>query len=426
MPGPYKGLRVVEFGRFIAAPYCGQLFADGGADVIKVEPLVGDDARRNGTRLSATEARQYLNKNRGKRSIAIDLGDEDVRGLAQKLAASADVVLTNFRPGQAERLGLDYPQLVQANPRLIYAENTAFGKRGPMSAKAGMDILLQAYAGIASPTADGPQMNGEPIIDYTAALLMAWGIASALYHREKTGKGQRLDVSLLQAALVIQNNSMNHVDAVDEWRGEFVEYLREAFSRGDSLATVIAQRETLKPQITPPYYGLFPTQNGFLAIAAGGLGLRRKVAEILDIDDPGLADLGFEPEDVVSYTRAIRAQVVDALSTRTTEEWQRIFEAEGVPAGAVNFREQVLDDSQCWENDYLVRLEHEEVGGMTVVAPPVKFEGTPLVVQGPTPTLGKHTREVLQELGVADASIDALIADGKIVVRGGETDDTRG
>ena len=142
MPGPYEDLRVVEFGRFIAAPYCGQLYADGGADVIKVEPLVGDDARRNGTRLSATEARQYLNKNRGKRSIAIDLGDEEIRALMQKLVASADVVLTNFRPGQAERLGLDYPQLVQANPRLIYAENTAFGKRGPMSANAGISVTL--------------------------------------------------------------------------------------------------------------------------------------------------------------------------------------------------------------------------------------------------------------------------------------------
>lgn len=418
MPGPYKGLRVVEFGRFIAAPYCGQLFADGGADVIKIEPLVGDDARRNGTRLSATEARQYLNKNRGKRSVAIDLGDEEARSLTRKLAAGADVVLTNFRPGQADRLGLDYPQLAQANPRLIYAENTAFGKRGPMSANAGMDILLQAYAGIASPTAEGPQINGEPIIDYTAALLMAWGIASALYHREKTGKGQRLDVSLLQAALVIQNNSMNHIDAVDEWRGEFVDYLKEAFSRGDSLATMIAQRDALKPQIAPPYYGLFPTEDGFLALAAGGPGLRRKVAEILGIDDPALTDLKFEPEDVLSYTREIRAQVVDALSAKTTGEWQQLFEAEGVPAGAVNFREQVLDDSQCWENEYLVRLEHEEVGGMTVVAPPVRFEGTPLVVQGPTPTLGKHTREVLRELGVAEGKIDALVASGKIVARG--------
>ncbi|NKB96914.1 MAG: hypothetical protein GKR90_00220 [Pseudomonadales bacterium] len=416
MPGPYDGLRVVEFGRFIAAPYCGQLFADGGADVIKVEPLVGDDARRNGTRLSATEARQYLNKNRGKRSIAIDLADDGVRSLVQQLTARADVVLTNFRPGQAERLGLDYQQLAVSNPKIIYAENTAFGKAG--SAKAGMDILLQAYAGVASPTADGPQVIGEPIIDYTAALLMAWGIATALYHREKTGVGQRLDVSLLQAALVIQNNSINHVDAVDGWREEFVDYLKEAFSRGDSLSAVIDRRELLKPTVAPPYYGLFPTKDGYLAVAAGGLGLKRKVAELLGIDDPGVHDLDFEPSDVSAYTQSIRAQVVEALSLKGTAEWQEIFEAEGLPAGAVNFREQVLDDRQCWDNDYLVRLHHDEVGGMTVVAPPVKFGATPLAVLGPTPTLGKHTRDVFTELGVDQAEIDALFESGKIVIHG--------
>lgn len=416
MTGPYDGLRVVEFGRFIAAPYCGQLFADGGADVVKVEPLVGDDARHNGTRLSATEARQYLNKNRGKRSIAIDLADERVRSFIQQLVARADVVLTNFRPGQAARLGLDYPQLVGSNPGLIYAENTAFGKQGSMSAKAGMDILLQAYAGVASPNAGGPQINGEPVIDYTAALLMAWGIATALYYREKTGKGQRLDVSLLQAALVIQNNSMNHIDAVDGWRQEFVEYLKVAFNRGDSLDTMIQHREQLKPTVAPPYYGLFATENGYLALAAGGLSLRRKVADILSIDDPGLADLGFEPDDIMVYTQSIREQVMEKLGTKTTAQWQERFEAEGVPAGAVNFREQVLDDSQCWDNEYLVRLEHDQVGAMTVVAPPVKFGTTPLSVRGPTPTLGRHTADVLTELGADDAEIDALCAAGKIVI----------
>ena len=415
MTGPYEGLRVVEFGRFIAAPYCGQLFADGGADVIKVEPIDGDDARRNGTRMSSTEARQYLNKNRGKRSIAVDLGDNDVRRLVQQLAASADVVLTNFRPGQAERLGLDYPQLVQVNPQLIYAENTAFGKKGAMSDKAGMDILLQAYAGIASPDANGPKMSGEPIIDYTAALLMAWGIATALYHREKTGAGQRLDVSLLQAALVIQNNSMNHIDRVDDWRDQFVDYLKNAFARGETLAAVVARKASLKPQIEPPYYGLFATQDGYLALAAGGLGLRRKVAKILGIDDPGLADLSFQPDDVELYTQSIRLQVNAALKAKTTHEWQQIFENEGVPAGAVKFREEVLDDPQCWENEYLVRLEHENLGGMTVVAPPVKFSATPLVVQGPTPSLGKHSRDVFSELGVTQSEIDKLFADGKIV-----------
>ena len=412
---PYKSLRIVEFGRFIAAPYCGQLFADGGADVIKIEPVIGDDSRRNGTRLSATEARQYINKNRGKRCVAVDLSDAMIRESIARLVDTADVVLANFRPGQAEKLGLAYEQVRVRNSNVIYAENTAFGPTGPMAAKAGMDVLLQAYAGVASLKESGPEMNIDPIVDYTAALLMAWGVATALYAREKTGTGQRLDVSLLQAALVIQNNSVNHIDTVDGWREEFVDYLKEAFSRGHSFADVLAQRETLKPTIAPPYYGFFRTQDGFLALAAGGLALRRKVARLLGIEDPSLKDAGFQPQDVAAHTAMIRSDVQACLSNETTAHWLLAFEEVGVPAGVVNMKEQILNDAQCWENDYLVRLEHEELGGMTVVGPPVKFSKTPLSVQGPTPTLGRHTREVLLATGMQGATIDTLAKKGLLI-----------
>ena len=412
--GPYDGLRVVELGRFIAAPFCGQLLADGGADVVKIEPLMGDDARHNGTRLSATEARQYLNKNRGKRSIAVDLRDERIRALVRKLATDTDVILVNFRPGQAQSLGLDYEDLKKENPRLIYAENTGFGKAGPLADKPGMDVLLQAYAGIATPVRGGPEMNPDPIIDYTAALLLAWGIATALYTRERTGHGQRLDVSLLQAALVIQNNSVNHVDLVDGWRHEFVDYLKDAFAQGATLDDVLDHREQLKPNVQPPYYGLFPTAQGYLAIAAGGLGLRTKVAEILHIEDPGIVDVTFQPEDVTNYTSAIRSQVVAALSEKPAPVWQQVFEDAGVPAGVVKFKDEILDDEQAWANEYLVRLEHKELGGMTVVAPPVKFESTPLAVKGPTPVLGEHSREVLSEAGLSNEEIEELVSAGAV------------
>ena len=268
MAGPFQDLRVIEFGRFIAAPYCGQLLADGGADVVKVEPLHGDDARRNGTRLSPTEARQYLNKNRGKRSIAVKLSDAGVRRALSVLLERADVVIANFRPGQAAELGLDYETLAKRNPRLVYAENTGFGKRGPSRDLPGMDTVLQAYTGFAPLSGGIPQPLADPVIDYTAALLMAWGIAAALYDRERRGVGQRLDVSLLQAALVIQNNSINHIDAVDGWREEFAEYLKDAFREGRSFRDVMAHRETLKPVIAPPYYGIFEVQDGLLALAA--------------------------------------------------------------------------------------------------------------------------------------------------------------
>ena len=267
--------------------------ADGGADVIKVEPLHGDDARRNGTRLSPTEARQFLNKNRGKRSVAVKLADVEVRQALRRLLDRADVVIANFRPGQSADLGLDYETLAATNPRLIYAENTGFGKRGPLRHKAGMDMVLQAYTGLAPLGAAGPVPLEDPVIDYTAALLMAWGIATALYDRERRGHGQRLDVSLLQAALVLQNNSINHVDAVDGWRNDFVEYLKRAFQEGRSLADVLAHRNTVKPAIEPPYYGVFQAQDGLLALAAGGRGLQRRAVSVLGVTGPDTGARGF-------------------------------------------------------------------------------------------------------------------------------------
>jgi crotonobetainyl-CoA:carnitine CoA-transferase CaiB-like acyl-CoA transferase len=411
MTGPYKDLRVVELGRFIAAPYCGQLFADGGADVIKVEPVTGGDARRNGTRLSSTEARQFLNKNRGKRSLAVNLADNRALSAVQTLLHEADVAITNFRPGQAKRLGLDYASIRATNPRIVYAENSAFGPKGPLAGKPGMDILLQAYAGIAPLSESGPAVFGDPIVDYTAAMLMAWGIATALYNRERTGEGQQLDVSLLQAALVIQNNSVNHIDAVDGWRTEFCDYLTEAFGRGATMGEILAQRETLKPTINPPYYGFFQTSDGYIAIAAGGRGLQVRVAQLLGVNDPTLTDDDYQPADIAAHTAAMRAQTAAVVIEHPTELWLAKFDEAGLPAGRLQLKDQVLDDPQAWANDYLVRLEHPEVGGMIVVAPPVKFGRTPLSVTTPTPRLGEHSRQILLETGLSDKEIDALVAD---------------
>lgn len=412
--GPFHGLRVVEFGRFIAAPYCGQLMADGGADVIKVEPLHGDDARRNGTRLSPTEARQFLNKNRGKRSVAVKLADAEVRQALRRLLDRADVVIANFRPGQAADLGLDYETLSATNPRLIYAENTGFGKRGPLRHKAGMDMVLQAYTGLAPVGAAGPVPLNDPVIDYTAALLMAWGIATALYDRERRGRGQRLDVSLLQAALVLQNNSINHVDAVDGWRNDFVDYLKRAFQEGRSLDDVLAHRDTVKPAIEPPYYGVFQARDGLLALAAGGRGLQRRAVAVLGVTDPSLTEEGSVPDDIAAHTRAMRGEVAAAIRSRPVAHWLAEFERASVPAGPVLLKDQVLTDEQVLANDYVVRLDHEKIGGMTVVAPPVKFSATPLASADPSPVLGRHTREVLAQTGVDAGHIEAMISRGVV------------
>lgn len=409
MVGPFAGLRVVEFGQYIAVPYCAQLLADGGADVVKVEPLDGDPTRHNGEIIPG-EARQFLNKNRGKRSLAIDLGDQEALDAVHTLVATADIVLVNFRPGLAERLGLDYPAISQRNPRVIYAENTAFGRTGPMADAPGMDIIVAAYAGLTFPTDEGPQPFPDPIVDYTAALLLAWGISTALYHRERTGHGQKLDVSLLHAAMVLQNNHLIHVDAVDGWRYTFLEFLKNAFTEGRSWSDIWEERERMQPfRFLRAYYGFFRTSDGAIAIATAGHLNRQRLLRLLQLEDPWVTDPGWQPADAAAYAEQLYAQVASVLRTRTTAEWLEECARSGIPASPLRLREELFEDPQARANEAFVRLEHDLVGGLTVVAPPVRYSATPLAVLRASPPLGSHSREVLRELGLSDTAVDRLI-----------------
>jgi formyl-CoA transferase len=416
--GPFAGLRVVEFGRFIAAPYCGQLLADGGAEVFKIEDITGDETRRNGP-LLATEGRQFLNKNRGKRSLAVDLGNTEVLEAIRRLTISADVVVANFRPGQAERLGLDYEAIRASNPRVVYAENTAFGTIGPMSSLAGMDVAMVGYSGLAQFTADGPLPLAEPIVDYTAGLLLAWGVSTALYHRERTGAGQKLDVSLLHAALVLQNNHMNHVDIVDDWRHDFVDYLKTAFAEGKSWGEILEYRQSLQPYaIARAYYGFFRTADGVIAIAALGRPLQQRVVQLLGIEDRWVTEPDWLPEDARAHAVRVHAAAAAAFARRTTAEWLKDLRAAGVSSCPVQFQEQLLDDEQAIANGNFVRLEHDLVGSYTAVAPPVRFSASPLRAEQASPQLGSHTRRTLAEFGIEQDAITRLVSQGAIVAAG--------
>lgn len=413
-PGPFAGLRVVEFGQYIAVPYCAQLLADGGADVVKVEPLEGDPSRRNG-QVIPTESRQFLNKNRGKRSLAVELTDPDALAAVHCLVDRADILLTNFRPGQARRFGLDYAAVSARNPRVIYAENTAYGMAGPMAAAPGMDMTLQAYAGLAVITESGPLPQTNPLVDYGAALLMAWGVSTALYHRERTGQGQKLDVALLQAALVLQNNHISHIDAIDGWREQFVEYLKTAFVEGKTWADVIAHRQSLQPHaFARAYYGFFPTQDGTIAVAGGGRVNQLRIIKLLGVEDRWVTEPGWVPEDAAAHMEHTYSRVVTILRTRPTAEWLRLLGEAGIPAAPVRMGDQLLDDEQVWANGYLTRLDHELVGGLTVVSPPVRFSATPLRAERGSPPLGRDSRAVLRDAGLDDAAIDALIQAGAV------------
>ena len=414
MPGPFEGLNVIEFGRFIAAPYCSQLLADGGADVIKVEPLIGDDTRHHG-QIVPGEGRQFLNKNRGKRSLAVDLNHAAARAAVRTLCERADIIVANFRPGQAEKLGLAYEQLIEPNPRLIYAENTAYGRKGPMAGKPGMDVVLAAYSGMLNITESGPIQPPQPIIDYTAGLLLAWGVSTALYVRERTGRGQRLDVALLHAALVLQNNGINHIDAIDGWREEFVEYLKTAFKDGETWADVLEKHESLQPHAPArAYYGFLRTADGMVAVAALPQPLRRKFMDVVGFDDRWSREPDWLPEDARAYADELTATVEAKLMQDTTANWVERLGAVGIPAGPVRLREQLIDDEQVVSNGFVTRLEHDLVGGVTVVAPPVAFSDSPLRAGKASPILGEHSADILTEAGLTEAEIAGLISAGAV------------
>lgn len=413
MSGPFEGLRVVEFGRFIAVPICGQLLADGGADVIKVEALHGDQTRYNGP-LIPGEGRQYINKNRGKRSIAVDLRNERVLEAVRTLATGADIVTANFRPGIAASLGLDYETLSRVNPRLIYAENTAFGTEGPMADAPGLDAVVQAYSGLAHFGELGPELLINPIIDYQAALLLAWGVSTALYQRERSGLGQKLDVALLQAALLLQNNHINEVDGIDTWRGEFVEHLKTAFVEGETWADVLEHRRLMVPHAFPrAYYGFFSAKDGMFAVAAASKELQHRVVGALGIKDAWVTDDEM-PDDTHAHFEATYEQVIAIYATEPAQHWIDLMQGAGVPVAPLQRHEELLDDEQAWANDFLLRQEHDLLGAITVVAPPVKFSQTPLQAESASPTLGRHTREVLVEAGLRESEVDTLRDTGAI------------
>ena len=413
MAGPFEGLKVLELGRFIAVPICGQLLAEGGADVIKVEDLDGDQTRHNGPILPF-EGRQFFNKNRGKRSISVHLTDPEVLPAIRNLAAKADIVLANFRPGMSQRLGLDYDSVRATNPGVIYGENTAYGLEGPMSHLAGMDMALQALTGLAHQSETGPEPLANPIIDYTTAALMAWGVSTALYHRQRTGQGQRLNVALMHTAMFLENNHLTHVDLLDSWRADFVEYLKTAFAEGQTWADVIAYRETLLPhRVIKAYYGFMSTKDGTVGIACNARTQRVKLIELLGIEDRWTTDPGWLPDDVKAHADFVYRQVAEALAKETTSHWVAAFEACGLPIAPVRHSDELFYDEQVSANGFLADVEHEVLGNIRIVAPPLRMFETPLEARPPV-RLGKDTRAVLQEAGMADAAIDALFERGVV------------
>lgn len=414
MSGPFAGLTVVEFGQFVVVPFAAQLLADAGARVIKVEPLTGDNYRAWDDGIGETESRQYLIKNRGKESIAIDLAHERAAEVVRALVSSADVVLVNLSPAAVRRRGLDYDTLRAINPRIVYGAATAYGQVGPEAALPGMDVVVQARSGLLSSL--GAQVDDVPlhsevqVADYSAAMLLFGGIAGALFARERTGEGQRVDVSLLGGALTVQNNSLSHVYAHDDWRRQFVEQRLPALrSSGASRGSIERERRTMRPD--PPqhtaHYRVFRAADGFLAIGAGSAAARLRLAGLV----------GGQASEVGDQ-EALGRLLEDQLPTRPVAEWERLMREADVPVSRVRHVEELLFDAHAEDEGLVADFEHPEVGTYRGLGVPIRFSGTPMVARRPSPAFAAHTAEVLTGCGLDPEVVDELCRAGAVLDRG--------
>jgi len=413
---PFDGVTVIEFGHFIAVPWAGQVLADGGARVVKIEPLEGEPSRHIAP-LGGGESRHFLIRNRGKHALPLDLRHRDAREILDALLARADVVLTNMRPGLAAELGLEYEQLAARHPRVIVGNVTAFGARGPDATLAGMDLVVQGRSGLmvtGGRVKDGLPTTGEsPIADYMAAALLAFGVAGALYRRERTGRGGRVDTSLLLASLALQNNLMVRVEALDAPRhAAFREWLAQARAGGVPFAEQVERMPRNRVLASQEIYiRTYATKDAALAVACGSPSLRRKFITAIGHEDRALKD---SVADLDGHYAALRSAVEATLASRTTQEWKTLLDAAGVPASGVALPVEILDDPQPAANAMFQRFEHPTLGPVTVLGPPVQVDGAGFVPGPPTPAFGSEVRAILAWAGFAERDVERLVAGGAV------------
>ena len=393
--GPLAGMKVLELAQIMAGPTCGTLLADMGADVIKIEKIPGgDDSRRYAEPQINGESAAFMMLNRNKRSVALNLKTEGGREVLRRLVRDADVLFENYRKGTMEKLGVGYEDLRRINPALVWCSISGYGQTGPYAERGGFDLIAQGVSGIMSITGEpgGPPVkSGPPVTDINAGLLATIGIISAYVHRLKTGEGQFVDTSLMEAG--IQQTF---------WQSAIY------------FATGIAPGPTGSAHVLAAPYQAFPTADGWINIGGANQANWERIATMVGAPEL-IADQRFATNSARMANREELARLLgDHLKQRTTADWLADLDAAGIPAGPINDIAAMAADPQTLAREMVVELDHPKAGRTRALGLPIKFSETPGKIVSPAPMLGQHTREVLLSVGYTDADVDALAAEGAI------------
>ncbi|MEX2160085.1 MAG: CoA transferase [Dehalococcoidia bacterium] len=425
MLGALSGIRVIDFTEYIAGPYGTMMLADMGADVIKIERPHGD-AWRHTAPIAPYEGRGYLGVNRGKRSVALDLDKPEAREIAHKLIADADVVVTNYRPGVAKRLGLDYETLSRDNERLVYCENSAFGPSGPYQGRAGYDILSQAATGMI--LYENKLIRGVPqqihalaVADLTTGMFMAYAIVNALFARTQSGRGQRIETSLFASGLAAQYRPLLSVDELDApVREGFLQELtklRES-DAGHEEATKL-RSQYIPGRAGNSYYRVYETKDGLIAVACLNNPQRRRLRDAIGIDDATVEGMSYDwfSEEVRKTHKRIAEEFEGGFREKRTEEWIDALDAADVPCAPVNFPEEMYANPHVEANGLMLALEHDVLGTVRLPACPIDMSESDTGSERPPPSLGADGPDVLRSLGYDDDAIAQLLDAGVLYTR---------
>lgn len=391
--GVFSDVKVLEFTHWLSAPYCGNILSDLGAEVIKVESPTGDQVRKTGSFFKKGESFLYIAYNHGKKGLSIDLKNEKGFQIIEKLIKQADIIIENFRPGVMKNLGIDYTQVKEINSKIIYLSISGFGD-GMYRDRPGMDPIVQGMGAVMSMTAENehspPILPGIPIADNTTAFIGFGAIAAALYEREKSGIGQKIDINLLD--MMVLNLSTR-----------FGQYI----ATGENPKPMGNQHSQVVP------YQAFPTKNGWIMSGAQADHAWEPFCKAI-----GRKDLLQEKFDTnhkrVNHRQELTEILNDVFKEKTTEEWCKIFSKENILHGPVWTIDELINSEIVKEHDVIINTNHTTLGKIPVIKTPIHFSRSKVTVQSASNLLGEHTRDVLKSLNYSDIQIESLINEGVV------------